>query len=100
MSLELGDEKRHAHELIEQLPAHQLSAIVCLLEAMIDPVSRKLAAAPFDDEPESEEERRAVEQAKEWLRQRSGKGIPHEEVLGDFGLTTDDFERMPHGKKG
>ena len=82
----MGDEKQHAHELIEQLPAHQLSAIVSLLEAMIDPVSRKLAAAPIDDEPESEEERRAVEQSKEWLRQRGGKGIPHDEAMRRLGL--------------
>ncbi|MCC6365039.1 MAG: hypothetical protein IT165_16100 [Bryobacterales bacterium] len=67
---------------------------------MIDPVTRKLAAAPIDDEPETEEERRAVEQSKEWLRQRGGKGIPHEEVLRDFGLSADDFHRMAHGKNG
>ena len=53
----VGNEKHHAHELIEQLPPHQLSAVVGLLEAIIDPVSRKLAAAPMDDEPETEDER-------------------------------------------
>lgn len=95
----MPNEKQHAHELIEQLPPHQLSAVVALLEAMIDPVARKFAAAPIDDEPETEEERRAVEQSKEWLRQRGGKGIPHEEVLQDFGLTTNDFRRMAHRKK-
>jgi len=99
MPLDLAEEKQHAHELIEQLPAHQLTAVVVLLEAMLDPISRKLAAAPVDDEPETEEERRVVAKAKEWLRQRGGKGIPHEEVLRDFGLTIDDFERMAHGKK-
>jgi hypothetical protein len=66
---------------------------------MIDPVTCKLAAAPIDDEPETEDERRAVEQSKEWLRQRGGKGIPHEEVLRGFGLTADDFHRMAHGNK-
>jgi hypothetical protein len=95
----MANEKQHAHELIELLPLHQLSAVVGLLEAIIDPVSRKLAAAPVDDEPETEEERRAVEQFKEWLRQRGGKGISNEEVLQDFGLTTEDFRRMAHGKK-
>jgi hypothetical protein len=95
----MADEKEHAHELIEQIPPNQLSAVVGLLQAMIDPVSSKLAAAPIDDEPETEEERRAVEESKEWLRQRGGKGILHEELLQDFGLTTDDFHRMAHGKK-
>lgn len=95
----MANQKQHAHELIERLPPHQLSAVVALLEAMLDPVARKLAAAPIDDEPETEEERREVEQGKEWLRQRGGRGIPHEEVLKDFGLTTEDFDRMAHGKK-
>jgi hypothetical protein len=49
----MATEKQHAHELIEQLPPSQLSALVGLLETMVDPVSRKLAAAPVDDEPES-----------------------------------------------
>ena len=100
MASDLGNEKRHAHELIDQLPPHQLSAVVGLLEAMIDPIARKLAAAPIDDEPETEEERRAIEQSKEWLRERGGKGIPHEQVLQDFGLTMGDFRGMAHGKKG
>jgi len=93
------DEKQHAHELIDQLPSPQLSAVVGLLEAILDPVSRKLAAAPIDDEPETEDERRAVEQSKEWLRQRGGKGIPHQEILQELGLTTEDFLSMAHGKE-
>jgi hypothetical protein len=99
MASDQENEKQHAHELIEQLPPHQLSAVVGLLEAITDPVSRKLAEAPTDDEPETEDERRAVEQSKEWLRQRGGKGIPHAEVLKDFDLTIEDFRRMGDGKK-
>lgn len=99
MARDLTHERQEAHALIEQLPPHQLSAVVGLLEAIIDPVARKLAAAPVDDEPETEGERRAVEQSKEWLRKHGGKGIPHEEVLQEFGLTTEDFQRMAHGKK-
>ena len=95
----MADEKQHAHELIEQLPPHQLSAVVGLLEVMIDPIARKLAAAPIDDEPETEAERRAVEQSKEWLRERGGKGIPHEAVLQECGLSMEDFHRMAHGEK-
>ena len=92
-------EKQHAHDLIEQLPPHQLSAVVGLLEAIIDPVSRKLAAAPIDDEPETESDRQAAVKSKEWLRQHGGKGIPHEEVLQDFGLTNEDFRRMADARK-
>jgi len=95
----MSDEKLHAHELIDQLPPRQLSAVVGLLEAILDPVSRKLATASIDDEPETEEERQAVERSKDWLLQRGGKGIPHDEILRDFGLTTEDFLRMAHGEK-
>jgi hypothetical protein len=85
-------EKQHAHELIERLPSTQLGAVVGLLEAMLDPVSRALANAPIDDEPENEDERKAVAKSKAWFNQRGGQGIPHEEVLADFGLTPDDLK--------
>jgi hypothetical protein len=45
---------------------------------------------------------RAVEASKEWLKDHAP--IPHEEVLAEFGLTLEDFERMgrtpldPHSK--
>lgn len=60
----------------EQLPPDQLFAVMRLLEAMLDPIARKLAAAPVGDEPESEQERRAVEQSKQWLREHGEKGHP------------------------
>jgi len=52
--------KEKAHELIERIAPSQLSAVVGLLETMLDPVSRAIANAPIDDEPESEAERQAV----------------------------------------
>ena len=77
-------EKRRAHELIEKLAPHQTSALVDLLEVMLDPVSQALANAPIDDEPESEEERRAVAESKKWFEQHGGRGIPHEEVVAEL----------------
>ena len=53
-----ANEKQHAHELIDRMPVAQVSAIVQMIEAMLDPVSRAIANAPVDDEPESEAERR------------------------------------------
>jgi hypothetical protein len=89
---DLAQERQQAHTLLDQLPAEQVAAIRGLLETMLDPLDRKLAAAPIDDEPESEEERRAVAEAMDSLR-RNG-GVPMEEVLADFGLTMEDFRRM------
>jgi hypothetical protein len=51
-----------------------------------DPVSRAIANAPEDDEPESESERRAVAESKAWFARQRGQGIPHEEILAEFGL--------------
>jgi hypothetical protein len=43
-----ADSKEHAHELIERLAPRQVTAVVGLLEAMLDPVSRAIANAPAD----------------------------------------------------
>ena len=83
-------EKEHAHELIERLPVDRIPTVVRFMEFMLlDPVSRSLATAPIDDEPLTEEEARAIEASKEWLRHN--QGISHEEVLAEFGLKPEDF---------
>lgn len=69
------------HRLVEELPdgdLHAAKRFLAYLRDMGDPVLRAFLEAPEDDEPETEEERLAVEQAKEEIRQ--GKGIPWEEV--------------------
>jgi mRNA interferase RelE/StbE len=88
----MAADKEHAHELIERLAPSQVPAVIGMLEALLDPVSRAIANAPIDDEPESEDERQAVAKSKAWFKQRDGQGIPHEEVLADFGLTPDDLK--------
>jgi hypothetical protein len=85
--------KEKAHELIERIAPSQLSAVVGLLETMLDPVSRAIANAPIDDEPESEGERQAVAASKAWMAQHPGEGIPHEDILAEFGLSGDDLKR-------
>jgi hypothetical protein len=82
--------KQQIHELIDTLAPSQLAAVRSLLEVMLDPVSRAIANAPIDDESESEHERQAVAEAKEWFR-KNPQGIPFAEVLADFGLTIDDI---------
>lgn len=57
-----------------------------------DPLGRTLASALYDDEPISAREACEVEAAKASLAR--GEGIPHEEVLAEFGLTAEDFEYM------
>lgn len=78
--------REHAHELIDRLPETQLSALVGLLETIVDPVATALRNAPIDDEPETDEEKRQVGEARQWLRQNGGKGIPHEEAMRRLDL--------------
>lgn len=84
--------KQQAHELIERLSIGQVSAVVNLLEAMLDPVSVALASAPLEDESISEEEARDIAKARTAFVR--GEVVSNEEVLAEFGLTADDFERM------
>ena len=91
-----SNEKQQAHELIERLAPFQVSAVVGLLQAMLDPVSRAIANAPIDDEPVTEEERQAVARSEAWFQERGGKGIPMKEVMAEFGLTVEDLA----GKNG
>ncbi len=86
--------RQHAHELIDRMAPGQLSAVVGLLEIMLDPLAHTLANAPFDDEPETEGERKAVAASKAWLKEQSSQAVPHEDVLAEFGLSPEDFERL------
>jgi hypothetical protein len=94
MTLASRDTKQQAHELIDRMAPGQVSAVVGLLEIILDPVARSLASAPYEDEPISDEENRAVAASKAWLE--NNKPIPHEDVLAEFGLSLEDFERMGH----
>ena len=78
--------RQHAHQLIDRLPEAQRSTVVGLLETIVDPVATALSSAPMDDEPETEEEKRAVAEARVWLQRNGGKGIPHEEAMRRLGL--------------
>ena len=42
--------RSHVHSLVDQLAPVQLAALETILQSMLDPLSRKLAQAPFDEE--------------------------------------------------
>jgi hypothetical protein len=88
----MADTKEHAHELIDRLAPRQVTAVVGLLDAMLDPVSRAIANAPVDDEPLTAEEKKAIAEAREWLKHNPG--IPHEQVLAELGITQEEIERF------
>ena len=92
MSTATMNAKQEAHELIDSMAPDQLTAAVSLLRSMVDPEVQRLASIPYEDEPISEEEERDAAAAREWLK--THEHIPNEVVLAEYGLTTEDFERM------
>jgi hypothetical protein len=94
--VDASSQKRQAHELIERLEPEQLSALVRILQQIIDaPLATAFAHAATDDEPVSQQQREAIGRSEAWFRERGGKGIPMEEVLAEFGLTPEDFPADP-----
>lgn len=63
-----GDTRSHVHALVGQLPSAQLAAVETLLRSMLNSLAKKLADAGIDDEPFTEEDRRAVAEAQGWSR--------------------------------
>jgi hypothetical protein len=49
------------HVLVENIPERDVSAAVKMLRGLMDPVELAVLTAPVDDEPETAEERNAVE---------------------------------------
>ena len=60
------------------------AALRTLAEASGDPVAWTLDHAPLDDEPETDEERQALDEARN-DRERGVKPAPLEDLLAEFG---------------
>jgi hypothetical protein len=85
MEPDIIQQREQAHALLDMLPAEKLSAVRSLLEVMVEPLSRSLALAPVEEEVLTDEAAAALDRARASLRE--GKGIPHEEILREFGLS-------------
>ena len=75
------------HRLVDELPESELTTAECFrnyLRVTADPVLRALLETRLDDEPEAEEERRAVQAAREELAR--GKVRTLAEVQRELGL--------------
>lgn len=81
MALDLQQELKQAHALLDQLPPAKLGAVRSLLEVMVD-----------DDEKEelTEEDRRALRASDEYFR-NGGEGIPFEQVVAELGFTMEQI---------
>jgi hypothetical protein len=90
MATSATNPKQQAHELIDKMSVAQASAFVGLLEVMLDPVEIALANAPYDDEPLTAEEIKALDESREWLEHN--EGIPHQQVLAELGITQEEID--------
>ncbi len=77
MAIDIQQELKQAHALLDQLPPAKLGAVRSLLEVMVD------------DEPISDEDRRRFLEGQAIFA--SGKGIPMDDVLAEFGMKPEDF---------
>jgi hypothetical protein len=75
--------------LVDQICESDVPTARKLLRALVDPVELALLNAVPDDEPLSEHERGATEEASRRER-RSEPLIPHKDVLREFGLAEPD----------
>jgi len=79
-------DRRQAHELLDRLGPAQFDAVAQLLEVLAgEPLPQALAQAPEEEEKITAETGDALERSRASLAR--GEGIPHEEILREFGLT-------------
>lgn len=83
MGSDISQERELAHSLLDMLPQEKLTAVRGLLEVMVEPLSRSLAAAPIEEEKVTRETAAALERARASLAR--GEGIPHEDIVREFG---------------
>jgi hypothetical protein len=88
----VAEQRQHVHAYVDRLPGDQLSALHGRLETMLSPLDRTLALAPLDDEPVTPEDIAAIKASAAAFD--AGQSVSMEEILADFGLTMDDFEKM------
>jgi hypothetical protein len=84
MEPDADQERKQAHALLDMLPAEKLNAVRNLLEVMVEPLARSLANAPEEQEEITVETAAALDRARASLAR--GEGIPHDEILREFGL--------------
>jgi len=74
--------REELHKLVDHIPETDVAAARKILRALVDPVELSLLTAPFDDEPETEDELADVEKALSDPR----SDVSMEEILREYGL--------------
>ena len=80
MAIDLQEQRRQAHALLDQLPAAKLGAVHSLLEVMVDDGEEELTEA----------DKQALRASDEYFRS-GGQGVPFERVVTDLGFTMEQI---------
>lgn len=78
--------RREVRDEISRTAADALPGIKDFLRTYPDDMSAYLRTVPWSDEPDPPEVIRLVEEAREWLRENGGRGIPHEQIVRELGI--------------
>ena len=79
--------KQRLHQLIDELPEEEIQAAERCLQSLCshrDPVLDAIRSAPVDDEPLTDEDREAIEEAQRDLD--AGNRVSDPEIRADLGL--------------
>lgn len=85
MAPDLNQERQQAHALLDMLPDEKLPAVRSLLQVLVEPLSGSLASAPSEEDEITPATAAALDRARASLAR--GEGIPHEDILREFGLS-------------
>ena len=86
--MELTPEQQQLVELAARVPLVDIPTARRLLQGLIvDPLWLGLQAAPLDDEEFTPDDAASIMEAQASFAR--GEGIPHEEILREFGVKTD-----------
>jgi hypothetical protein len=86
--VELTPEQQQLVELAARVPAADIPTARRLLQGLIvDPLWLSMRAAPLDDEELTPEAIASIQEAEASIAR--GEGVPHEEIMREFGLKTD-----------
>ena len=78
-------DRQQAHQLLDRLGPAQFTAVAQLLEVLApEPLLVSLSKAPVEEEEITAETAAALDRARASLAR--GEGVPHDEILREFGL--------------
>ena len=79
--------RKHLHQLIDDLPEQEIQAARRYLQFLCgqdDPVLRAIRSAPVDDEPLTDEDRAAIDEAQRDLD--AGNRVSDAQIRADLGI--------------